>query len=466
MRDEETKPYAWYSLLLALLFLAGCATPLSSPTDIRQANLELPEQFSEPGVHPPRNAWWQSFGDEHLNQLVQKSLAGNLGLKASFQRLQQAKAVADRQSAGLFPTLDATAGAERQESDASDDNLFRAGLTASYEIDLWGRVQALSEAEALRAAASMADYQAAGVSLSGEITSTWFQLIEQRAQLELAETQLDTNQNVLKVIESRFATGQGGSTDVLRQRQLVIASRERVSNIQGDITLLENQLSVLLGQAPGGESLPDRNTLPALPPLPDTGIPAELLQRRPDLQRAFLQVQAADQDLAAAISNRFPRLSIEASVTAQSDDTSDLFDNWLATLAGNLVAPIVDGGQRRAEVRRSEAAMAELVQQYGQTALTAIQEVEDALAREQQQQRRLQSLEKQRQLADTTYLQLRTQYLNGGVSYIEVLTALQDRQDLQRTILTARQQLLTARVGLYRALAGPIQVDYRENTEA
>lgn len=466
MRDEETKPYAWYSLLLALLFLAGCATPLSSPTDIRQANLELPEQFSEPGVQPPRNAWWQSFGDEHLNQLVQKALAGNLGLKASFQRLQQAKAVADRQSAGLFPTLDATAGAERQESDASDDNLFRAGLTASYEIDLWGRVQALSEAEALRAAASMADYQAAGVSLSGEITSTWFQLIEQRAQLELAETQLNTNQNVLKVIESRFATGQGGSTDVLRQRQLVIASRERVSNIQGDITLLENQLSVLLGQAPGGESLPDRNTLPALPPLPDTGIPAELLQRRPDLQRAFLQVQAADQDLAAAISNRFPRLSIEASVTAQSDDTSDLFDNWLATLAGNLVAPIVDGGQRRAEVRRSEAAMAELVQQYGQTALTAIQEVEDALAREQQQQRRLQSLEKQRQLADTTYLQLRTQYLNGGVSYIEVLTALQDRQDLQRTILTSRQQLLTARVGLYRALAGPIQVDYRENTEA
>jgi outer membrane protein TolC len=161
--------------------------------------------------------------------------------------------------------------------------------------------------------------------------------------------------------------------------------------------------------------------------------------------------------LAAAISNRFPRISIEASVSAQANDASELFDNWLATLAGNLLVPLVDGGERRADVRRSEAALEALIQEYGQAVLTAVREVEDALAREQQQKQRLESLKEQIGYADTALRQLRNQYLNGAVSYIEVLNALQEKQDLQRTILNTRQQLLTTRVTLYRALAGPIE---------
>jgi len=449
-------------LMIAVLLLTACATPQEPP----QAPVELPAAFTRTGQPATPDSWWQSFDDEQLDRLVIRAMAGNLSLQASYQRLLQARAVADRQGAALFPSLDATAGAERQESDTTDTETFSAGLSASYEVDLWGRVQSLTEAEELRVSASLADYQAAEVSLSGEIANTWFQLVEQRAQLALAQTQLATNQKVLTVIESRFATGQSGSADVLRQRQLVSASQERLSNIAGDIGVLEHQLALLLGESPGRGNLPVDDTLPALPPLPDTGIPAELLQRRPDLRRAWWLVQAADEDVAAAISNRFPRFSIEASVTSQATDASDLFDNWLATLAGNLLVPLVDGGQRRAEVRRSRAVVEELVQEYGQAVLTAIQEVEDALVRERQQSRRLESLEDQIRLADTTYRQLRNQYLNGAVSYIEVLTALQDKQDLQRTRLTTQQQLLTSRVNLYRALAGRIEIaDSIENRQ-
>jgi outer membrane protein TolC len=197
--------------------------------------------------------------------------------------------------------------------------------------------------------------------------------------------------------------------------------------------------------------------LPSLPPLPQTGVPGELVQRRPDVQQAWRLVQAADRDLAAAISNRFPRLSLEASISNRTDTARELFDNWLATLAGNLVVPLVDGGERRAEVTRSRAVLEQRVQEYRQTVLTAIQEVEDALTRERQQQQRLERLEQQIDLAGASFRQLRTRYLNGAVSYIEVLNALQDRQDLQRTRLTARQQLLNARVALYRALAGSIE---------
>jgi outer membrane protein TolC len=124
----------------------------------------------------------------------------------------------------------------------------------------------------------------------------------------------------------------------------------------------------------------------------------------------------------------------------------------------------VDGGERRADVRRSEAALGALIQEYGQAVLTAIREVEDALAREQQQKQRLESLQEQIGYADTALRQLRNQYLNGAISYIEVLNALREKQDLQRTILNTRQQLLTTRVMLYRAIAGPI--DTLESNEA
>lgn len=438
--------------IIAALLLSACASRQESV----QTPVELPEAFSRTGEPAVSDTWWRSFDDQQLNELVARALDDNLSLQASYQRLRQARALADRQGAVLFPSLDGTATAERQQSDTTETTSFSAGLVASYEVDLWGRLQSLSEAESLRAAATLADYQAAAISLSGETANIWFRLVEQRAQQALARTQLETNRHVLDLIESLFAIGQGGSADVLRQRQLVSASRERLSSIEGEIGVLEHQLAVLLGQSPGRGYPPEDDTLPALPPLPATGVPAELVQRRPDLQRAWRLIQAADQELAAAISNRFPRVSLEASVTTQASDAADLFDSWLATLAGNLLVPLVDGGELRAEVRRSEAVLQERIRDYGQAVLVAVREVEDALVRERQQRQRLQSLENQSELADTTYNQLRTQYLNGTVSYIEVLTALQDKQDLQRSILTTRQQLLTTRVALYRALAGGI----------
>jgi len=442
-----------FLLLLIPLVLLGCATNPGSS----EPQTDITGDFSRSGKRPLNSQWWQAFGDPHLNQLVDQALAGNFSLAASYQRLLQARATAERQAAGLWPSLDASLGAERQESETTTTDAFSAALSASYEVDLWGRVQALTEAEQLRAAASQSDYEVAAVSLSGEIANTWFRLVEQRAQLALAQDQLQTNLDVLSLIETRFIAGQSGSPDVLRQRQLVSASRERLTTLEGDIRVLENQLAVLIGQPPLKTTVPESAHLPALPPLPQTGVPAELVQRRPDVQQAWRLVQVADRELAAAISNRFPRLSLEASLSNRTDTVRELFDNWLATLAGNLVVPLVDGGERRAEVTRSRAVLAQRVQEYRQAVLTAIQEVEDALIRERQQQHRLGQLEQQIDLARASYRQLRTRYLNGAVSYIEVLNALQDRQDLQRTRLTARQQLLNARVALYRALAGSIE---------
>lgn len=442
------------ALLSALLALGACAVqPDPPPTPVAP-----PEAFSRDGERPAPQRWWTAFDDASLNTLVDQALGANLDLRVAYERLRQARAVRDRQEAGLFPSVEANAGARRRDDGDTETDLFSAGLAAEYELDLWGRVGSQADAEALRARAGLADYRAAALSLAAEVSNTWFQLLTQRTQRQLARAQLDTNQDVLSLIRARFAIGESASADVLRQRQLVAASREQLLNVEARIQVLEHQLAVLLGVPPGAVTLPGDGTLPALPPLPATGLPAELVRRRPDLLSAWYQLRAADADLAAAVAERFPRLTLSASLTSESEDSADLFDDWLSTLAGNLVLPLVDGGQRRAEARRFRSLREQRVYEYGQAALVAFQEVEDALVQERQQQRRMDSLREQVELADTAYRQLRIQYVNGAVGYLEVLSALQDRQELRRTLITARQELLAFRVALYRALAGGFPV--------
>lgn len=449
---------AAFVIALPLVLIACAGRPPSSSPPVA-----TPELFSRSGEVAAPQQWWVAFDDAALNRLVDRALGANLDLQAAYERLNQARAVRERQEAGLFPSLEARAGAQRRDDGDSETELFSAGLAAEYELDLWGRVRAQVEAEAFRVAAGAADYQAAALSLAAEVANTWFELLAQRSQKELARVQLDTNRKVLSLIRARFSVGQSSSADVLRQRQLVAASREQLLNVEARIRVLEHQLAVLLGEPPNSVALPGDGTLPALPPLPDTGVPADLVRRRPDLRRAYYQLQAADAELAAAVADRFPRLTLSASLSNETTDSSDLFDDWLATLAGNLVMPLIDGGQRRAEARRVRSVREQRLYEYGQAALVAFQDVEDALIQERQQQRRIDSLREQLELADSAYRQLRIQYVNGAVGYLDVLNALKERQDLRRTLITARQELLAFRVALYRALAGGFPVPEQED---
>ena len=444
-------PKRLMALLLAGL-VAGCA---SQPEEEPEPPVTVPETFSASGDEPAPERWWRSFGDERLNELVQDGLDANLDLLTAWQRLREARATVDQQSANLYPNLDATASAEVSNADSSDtEETLSLGLSSEYEVDLWGRINSQVEAEQYRARATRADYRTTALTLSAEVTRTWYQLRAQRAQLDLAESQIETNRSVVKLLETQFGSGQAGSADVLRQRQLLESTEEQRLGTESELQVLENQLAVLLGRTPRHANLPEGQGLPELPPLPETGVPAELVQRRPDVRQAFNQLQAADADLAAAISNQFPRLTLTASASTQENSVQDLFDNWATTLAGNLVAPLIDAGQRDAEVSQARAVRRQRLYDYGQTVLTAFQEVEDALVQERKQRQAIERIKRQLELAETTYEQLRQQYFNGQVGYIDLLTALTDRQDLERSLISARRQLLEYRIALYRALAG------------
>ena len=199
--------------------------------------------------------------------------------------------------------------------------------------------------------------------------------------------------------------------------------------------------------------------------MPQTGLPAELIQRRPDIRNAYYSVLAADSDVAAAIADRFPRLSLTAGVDVSGAHTRDLFNNWLATIAANLVAPIIDGGLRKAEVDRTRAVASEALHTYGQTILDALGEVEDALIQEQRQRDFITSLDKQLTLAGQVIERVRDRYLQGTVDYQRVLDALISQQELQRSHLTAKRDLVLDRIDLCRALGTGWTLDRPEENQ-
>ena len=444
----------WLCLAAVFMLLAACA-----PAATHQASAVQPQgKFSASGPAQLPVQWWTTFEDPALNRLISQALAGNLTLQSAWDRLDRARAVARKAGADLGPQLNAEAGAgatsSRSNSRTDSSQSFNLGLVASYEIDLWGRIRSTSEAAELDAQASAESLQTAALTLSAQVATTWFQLLEQRGQIEILEQQQRTNEQALELISLQFRTGQVSIADLLQQRQVVESRRGERALASGRAQVLQNQLAVLLGVTPEQAPPISASKLGELPPLPATGLQSGLLERRPDVRAAWLQLQAADQRVAAAVADRFPRLSLTGRASTSDERLEDLFDDWLATLAANLLAPLLDGGRRSAEVERSQALAAESLHDYGQTVLEALAEVENALTREQRQQEYLASIDRQLELSIQAGGRIRDRYLNGAEDYQRVLGALLSNQLLQRTQLSARGELFVNRINLCRSLAG------------
>jgi NodT family efflux transporter outer membrane factor (OMF) lipoprotein len=445
------------AFFLAVLLLSSCASQKTTT----ELPVEAPDSFSVDGDSIAPDRWWTAFGDSSLNAWVDSAMTSNFTLQSALQRLIASRAVVVREQSPLFPTLEAGASADRQrfaDSGAITEELS-LGLSTVYEIDLWGRIRSAVEAEQLRADASLFDYQAAAITLSAEVTQNWFELAEAEAQLSLVNEQVETNEQVLSLLRNRFGRGQIQAVDILRQQQLLEATVEQKLNAEERIAILKNRFAVLTGRVPSKNIALSPTLADELPPIPETGVPLELVERRPDVRAAYSQLLAADRDVASAISSQYPRLSLRVNASTFQNSATSLFEDFALSFAGNLIAPIFLGRELQAEVNRTEAVQMELLYNYGQAVLIAFREVEDALIREEKQHQRIESINRQVELAQRAYDQLRVQYLNGAVNYLDVLTALNEVQQLQRDQLSAKLDLLQFRIALYRALSGSVNTE-------
>ena len=440
-------------LLLMLLFVCGCADRI-----VREAvpTLEPAPEFTEAGTAHAPNQWWTAFGDSKLNYQIQNALANNFSLAAARQNVREARAVTRLEASDFWPDIDGILGIGSDFGPFENSETYSLGLDLNYQVDLWGEIQSRVEAERFRANAACWDFHATALALSAEITSVWFSLIEAHAQADLLKDQIKTNRTGLKLQEQRFGLGLIRSADVLRQRQLLESTLQQEVIIQSQIRVLEHQLAVLLGQTPQLAQYDPGMILPELPPLPQTGFSSELLLRRPDIQSNFNALLAADRDFASAISAQFPRLNLSASLTNISENPGELLRDWIGSVAGQLIAPLFDGGQRKAEVDRTNALKLLLFNEYAQSVLVAYQEVEDSLVQEKYQLQIIEHLEEQVKLSGQASNQLREQYLIGDAEYLDVLSSITGQQGLQRDLLGAQLELRLIRVSLYLALAGNI----------
>ncbi len=458
MSDTKTKiPYIKILrilILLAIFVTAGCAKKLK----IIDPAISLPENFTASGQNVLAEKWWLSFNDPQLSELIDEAIGSNFTIRSAWDKLTQARQAAIKTGADFLPEVNYSGSATRTKTRIAGKDAYAknhtAGLTLAYELDLWGRVRSSQQAAVLDAVAAKEDIATAVLTLSAGVAKTWYEFAETREKASILNQQLQANQKVLDLITARFRKGQIGATDVYRQKQLLEATQGKIIQNAQDMILLQHQLSVLLGKSPAAYWSDSPAKLIALPPLPQTGLPTEVIQRRPDVLSRYKAILAADMRTASAIANQYPTLSISSAAESSAIELHNVFDDWLANLAGNITGPLFDAGLRKAEVKRTKAVLSKAINDYSQSVLEALQEIENALSQESYQEQYTENLKKQYELSRQVYERTEQSYVKGQLDYLRVLDALVSQQNLEISELNSRRVLIERRIDLCKAIAG------------
>jgi NodT family efflux transporter outer membrane factor (OMF) lipoprotein len=457
-------------LILAVVLSGSCAhSPIQELSDLE---IRIPEMYAiYDETTPAPDRWWEGFGSGELDTLIGDALNGSLSLKTSLARLKQSKALAIQAGADRLPDLDLKAGASDTWRNVDDETVTTRSrsltLVSSYEIDFWGRIGAQERSALLELEVSREDLYTAALSLASEITIKWLELILVRRQIGLLHEQLETNRTILDLMELRYLKGMATALDIYQQRQALAETEAALPQLEARLRTLQHELSVLSGKPPRTDLGLSANTFPELGALPQTGIPADLLAKRPDVRAAGLKLRSSEQQMSAARADRLPAVTLTTTAGFSSDRIGELLENWLATLAGNLTYSLFNSGSESAEVERQEAIVEERLASYEETVLTAIREVENAMIREVKQVEYIMALEKQIKISQDGFREAGSRYRKGLSDYLPVLTALTSTQRLQRSIVQAQFERLSYRVALHRALGGSwMQTEFEGKVES
>ncbi len=454
---------AWAFVILPVLlatFFSGCTIHrkqvITLPSPVPDSFVR---QEGPPVESLPVGRWWETFEDEDLNHLMKEAFANNPDLAQSFARLSQLRAVTRQAESVLYPSLTAEAegGRSRQPGifGANTGNRYSMSLAAGYEIDLWNRNRSGAMAAALEERASREDIRSLFITLSAELADLHYLAVEQRAQIRLTDGTIASFENTLDLVTRRYVQGLVSAIDVYQARQNLSFAKASRPVFEANLAEAEHAISVLLGR------YPDRNVAGKMAELPETpeafpaGLPSQLLARRPDVQAEFLRVKAGDARVAEAIADRFPSFNLlgnygRSRTSFITGDVTGVFWNLLAGAA----LPVIDGGRRKAEVDRTEAAFRESLSRYRKVVLSSFREVENALVNNRTTEERIRQLEQQVTATGGALRLSLDRYLLGLSDYLPVLTAQNADFTARSQLLAARRQLLSDRISLARALGG------------
>ena len=448
------------ALLTALMggfALGGCAPqlrPLPAGVAIQPA-VEWRTALQD--AAPLDRRWWDGFGDPRLAALVGRARAGNADVRLAAARVDEARGVEAASRSLLFPTLEAglTGGARREVSafgQGQDSLVAQPQFRASYEIDLFGRNRAGAEAAEAGVAASQATAEATLLSVSAATASGYVTLLALDARRDILRRTLEARGEALKFARDRAEVGYTSQLEWRQAEAEYQATAQVLPQIEAQIALQENSLSVLTGEAPGEIARGGALTALHLPPPPEV-VPSELLRRRPDVAAAEYRLAATDAQMRAARARFMPTLGISASAGAAfSDLLADPVAIW--SIGGSLLAPIFNGGRLQGQFDAAVAQRDQAAFAYRGTVLNAFREVEDRLALLARLGEQKRALEAQRTAVADALRHARNRYRAGYTPYIEQVDAERSLLAVELSLVQLNADQFNAMIGLYQAVGG------------
>lgn len=412
-----------------------------------------------------RGAWWKTYRDPELNRLMNRVESNNPDVKSALARVEQAYATLGITGAERFPRLSGSASSTQVKDSANNLRFvleplkyeqYRIAANASWELDLWGRVRGNFQRDQLRAEATRAQYDDVLLSLRATLARQYFALHYARREKAILEEGVSVRQEALRLQETRVAEGAGVELDASRARTELESTRVQAAELDRTTGKLEHAIAVLTGVAPADFTASKSQVGIRIPDTP-SGIPSQLLVRRPDLRVAERNLHAAAKQVGIQKVEFLPRITLTGSGGVASLRTDNLFaspESVFRSVGPQVDIPLFQGGARKAAVARVEAAWREAIEDYRSTLLTAVQEVDDSLLDLQVLQRQIVSQERAVDSANDTARLSKQRFEQGFVSYFEVVDAERSRLEARRIENRLRGEKATTSVQLIQALGG------------
>ncbi|WP_047236423.1 efflux transporter outer membrane subunit [Chromobacterium subtsugae] len=453
-------------LFLAAALSAALAACAAGP-DYQRPQLALPDGQAQAAADVA--GWWRQFQEPELDRLIAVALARNQDLSEADARLAQAEALAGIARSQLLPRLDAAADSQRQRVSAALPATAPGGLydsrdfnlRASWELDLWGRLRREREAAVSLAAASQASRDGLRLAVAAQVAQTYFQLRAYDAQLEVSRRTLANRRAAATLNEKRFRQGDASELDWRQAEAEVAVAEASAAQFERSVAQTETALGVLLGREPRqllGERIARGRALDALslPPALPSGLPSDLLARRPDIAASEAGLVAANARIGVAKAAYFPSISLTGALGSASPDLRQLFSGpaYVWSFAGNLAAPVFNFGQTAGAVDVASAGQQQALAQYRKAVQLAFKDAADALSA-MAAARRVNDAETARVKALQRAVRLATlRYDSGHSAYLEVLDAERGAFQSELSAVDARLDLFNSAVALYKALGG------------
>jgi multidrug efflux pump len=435
----------------------------SAPADYKAVELGAWKE-GRPLDNVPRGSWWEVFRDAKLNELEAQSLASNQNLKAAVARVDQARAFARVARSEFLPSLNLDPSFTRQRYSPNQDpsfgnvtaSTFNMPVDLSYEVDLWGRVRRSFESARADAQASLASYYGVLLTLQGDVAQNYFSLRALDAEIATVKGTVGLRKEQVQLVRSRFDGGIGNDLDVARAETELATTEADAASLAQRRAELENAIAILAGTNPSLFHLAAETNWGPRPPEIPAGLPADLLERRPDVAEAERQLASANARIGVAKASFFPVLTLTGSGGFLSADLDSLFkwDSRTWSIGPSLSLPLFAGGRNKANYRRSQAAREEAIARYRQQVLVAFGEVENSLSgirylttQAEAQQRAVTTARRAADLATD-------RYRSGIVGYLDVVDASRDALQAERADAQLTGQRLIASVRLIKALGG------------